>query len=137
MEESAVVEFLTKEGVKYDDLCVVMVMGDIIVGEVAPTQFDRLVGTPVMVSNPKRLLRVQRARGQEQISVEFVLGDYDLIEKGKMQVLPTHFFRLSWLSPQSRLNYLLLYAQYLERKKMSAALDAGLILPQMHVTSNG
>jgi hypothetical protein len=125
---------LEKAGVQPEKLCVLMVgASDQIVGEIELLK----IGEPVVVRNPKRLSRIQQVHngpnGAVGMSIMFMVGDLDLMEEGVAQFLPTGGYLIRWGNPASITSMLGLYAEFLERreqnKKMAAAKDAGIVLP--------
>lgn len=81
------------------------------------------------VLNPKRIIRLQQVQGGG-ISISLMIGDLDLLEGGKVSVIPQLVCRVIEQSPESQLSVFGLYLEFLARKVANRAVEAGLVLPQ-------
>jgi hypothetical protein len=88
----------------------------------------------ICIHNPKRILRLQQVQGNGVI-LSYMMGDFDLVEQGQINIAPTCWYRVVSQSPKTVLAILNLYKEYLDRKVHLKAEDAGLILPERRVTS--
>lgn len=115
-------------------LAVLAVGGEQIVGEIVNVFHSEdlagssLVGRPILMRNPKRLIRLQKMDQRSgALTIEFLLGDYDFIEEGVVEVQTSFGYWLEDISPQSQVGLLSLFVDFMNRRK---AVDTGLILPE-------
>lgn len=100
--------------------------GEQVLGELEDGDYQP--GTFIKITNPKRLIRIQQM-GQQGMSLQFLIGDFDLIESGSMNIVPTGWFWLRDQSPESYEAYIGLLVEFLNRKIRNRAAEAGLVLP--------
>lgn len=107
---------------------------DQVLGEVDSTELrlssNLLAGAPVLLKDPKRLFTLKQ-QTQQGISIQYIIGDFDLIESGEIAVQPTAGYYIKNQSPETYEAYLLLLMGYLERRSEHRARESGLVLPNV------
>lgn len=73
---------------------------------------QQLLQYPMVLKDPKRLMRQQQQRGQG-VSIIFMLASLDLLDEGFMEVHPIAISPFLWLGEETLLSYLGLYVTYL------------------------
>lgn len=125
---------LAEVGVDAERLAVVMVGNEQLLGETRQVSFD----DPTELKNPKRFARFQQTfknpDGSQAVSINFMIGDLDLVEGGTVYVRPVLGYFLGDLDERSIESFLNLYVEFITRKaenlvKMKAE-AAGLAFPK-------
>jgi len=126
----ALKETLSAQGVNVETLGIVTVEGESIYGE-CEWKTDK----EVIVTNPKRLVRLQRME-QNGLSVQFGLVNYDLMMRGGLitVVSPTIIISIEKLNEESQIAYLGLYMEHLNKEIMHKAVEAGLVIPKTSIS---
>ena len=135
------IEELNQKGVVAENLAIFHVGSDQIMAELegGDDDFDQLnehiqkYGF-VSIDNPKRILRLQQVQGSGVV-LSYMMGDFDLVERGEVNIAPTCWYRVVSQSPKSIYAILNLYKEYLDRRMQLKAEDAGLVLPERRVAS--
>ena len=133
-------EDLKTKDVSWDDMAVLMfganeqIIGEIIaIPDAKGIDFDyRLVNLSREIKNPKRFARLQRVT-PKGITVDFIVGDLDLVESGVMQVFAVGGYWISELGEESQGALLSLYYDFLKNKEAARVASSGLIIPDMRV----
>jgi hypothetical protein len=118
--------------VEPDDLMVVgAANGDMIIGE---SKEGLTLNGSMRLKNPKRLARIQqnainRETQQVQITINFMVGDYDLMQSGYLSIWPFVGYLFQDLGEESLDEMLTLYIQFFERKREHRLLQSGIALP--------
>lgn len=129
----AIKDALKSKGVAVEDLAVLMIPGDQIIGELVGESGPVCpVNRSVKVKNPKRILR-EMMRTNEGVVINFMVGDLDMVEEGMVFFHPHGGYRVDQISEDSQVHLLAIYADFMERKMMNKAKEAGLILPNQGV----
>lgn len=103
--------------------------GEQIFGEVGNVETHTLCGVPILVKNPKRFIRIQRAERDGGISIEFLVADLDMIEEGAVVLQAPLAYWIDYLSCPSQERYLGTYLMHLEQKKLMRAAASGIVSP--------
>lgn len=121
-----VVAELEEKNVNPDGLCILFIgTGEQVIGWCEGTPIP---GQPVDVLNPKRILRLQQVQGSG-ISISLMVGDLDLIEGGKVSLVPQLVAKVRDQNQVSQLSIYELYKEFLDRKVANRAVEAGLVIP--------
>lgn len=117
---------VTDEGhVNVDALMVVMMGQEQVLGECIGTTIEGQL--EITLKNPKRFLRLQQVQ-PGNFRIDFLIIDLDHMSSGKATFFPSGFYYLKDMDTLSQLRMLLLYATYLENKKVARAAQAGIKL---------
>lgn len=134
------IDELEKKGIHPTRLAIFHVGADQIMAEMEDDEdFDELSEHVekykfVCVNDPKRILRLQQVQGGGVV-LSYMMGDFDLVERGEINIAPTCWYRVASQSPKSAYAILTLYKEYLDRRMKHKAEDAGLVLPERGVAS--
>src|SRR5258708_7539245 len=116
---------LEDKKVSYSDLVVCNVGNETVLGEVVGTL---VVGASVTIKNHKRFMRLQVPR-DGLLMIDFLVGDYDLIDEGVILIKPSIAYRVLDQSVLAQTDFCRYYLSYLEKRVMTNAMAAGLSLP--------
>lgn len=123
---------LREKRIKVEDLVVVSInAGETIIGELITSQSqgeEKTLTGPLKVRNPKRIIRLQQM-SQQGLSIQFMVGDLDMLESGTIQVRSNLGYLIEDISVESQTALLHLYRDFLDRKAENRAREAGLHLP--------
>jgi hypothetical protein len=137
-KEVALLQTLEDAGVETQALAVFITgAGEQLIGECLEgyvLKNKSLVGVPYTVKNPKRFIRIQNV-SREGMSIQFMIGDLDMIEEGEVEVIANIAYWLEKQGDTTREEMLALYVQFLERKIRNKAVAAGLVLPNERITA--
>lgn len=134
------IEELEAKGVHPTKLAIFHVGSDQILSELAEDDDFESVSEHIQkygfinIDDPKRIIRLQQVQGGG-ITLSFMIGDFDLIEGGEINIAPSLWYRVASQNVPSAISILTLYKEYLERKTMNKAEAAGLVLPQSTIRS--
>jgi hypothetical protein len=98
---------------------------------------ELVIGGPTFIKNPKRFARYQKvsqkADGNQEVVINFMIGDMDLVESGNICVHANGGYYLGDIGESSAEAYLGLYAEFLVRKEGHMAeirrQPAGIVTP--------
>jgi hypothetical protein len=123
-------EALKREGVTDpDNLAVIQMANDSILGEVSATVDAVINLDPVTVSNPKRFVRVQRMDPNGGLNVEYAIIDFDaMLSGGQATVRPILFYWVSEAGPDGELTMLKMLLGYFDASRKRRAAAAGIHL---------
>lgn len=108
---------LREKGVEPGSLVVFRVLEDHIVGEtVEALKLEEMVLKPVLVRNPRRLLRLQRIDG-DNFNVNFTFIDYDLVETGVIALVAQVAMLLKALDEETRLKFCIMLDGFLDKRE--------------------
>ncbi len=136
--QRAVDELKKDYGVIADNLCVLTIGQEQLIGEVDAAVYPNLVGEVVCVERPLRYLRIQQVARDPQgnpagMSIQYMIGDLDMMHGGEALAVPGVGYYIRWLSEESSENYLVMLQQFLRNRtameKASKARASGLVLP--------
>lgn len=125
---------LKEFGLNPDRVAVFAVGGEQLVGEVLDTgipAYDRgtLTGIERRVKNPKRIIRLQNMDQRTgSLTIEFLLGNYDFISEGEIQIQSHFAYWLNKVSVDSQLNIFSLFVGFSDRRR---AQQSGLVIPEI------
>lgn len=126
----AVINELKEKGCRPDILTVAfLATGEQLIGEM----YASTPGAVLEMTNPKRILRLQQVQNGG-ISISLMVGDLDLLESGKVQLIPQLAYRVRDQSEDSQYAILTLYKEYLDRKRITKAEEAGIVIPSQSVS---
>jgi hypothetical protein len=126
----AILEDLVKNDVDPEKLCVLTCATEQYVGELVEYVDDGAAPVRVKLKNPRRVLRLQKVE-PGNLRIDILLLDIDLISSGEITFWPVVFYKLTDVSPESRLRMMALYARYFKEQEQKRAKEAGIILPEM------
>jgi hypothetical protein len=113
-----------------------MATGEQLIGEVHPfnPKDDVEPGKVMVVTNPKRIIRMtsQRSGGLE---INIFVGEMDLLDAGFIYVIPQMMYQIILQPEGAQLAILGLYKEFLDRKVINRAEEAGLVVPTNTITS--
>lgn len=105
--------------------------GECMLGEV-DGDLDTLRKEVVEVHNPKRLLSIRQV-AQGGLSVQYLIGDWDLVSGGTVFVRPRGGYWIKDLDAESQEALYGLFMEYLDRKVQNRAAEAGLAVVSARV----
>jgi hypothetical protein len=98
-----------------------------IIGEIIGEPSSLVIGS-VKVKDPKRYLRIQQMT-QEGLSISFMIGDLDMMDSGTVEARPNWGYYVKDMGTRGQTDLLRLYVDFLERRSVNRAKEAGLHLP--------
>ena len=117
------ISYMKGKGVNVEKLVVAYAGTDTLIGETENPDTE-VIG----LTNPKRIFRLSQMQSGGLV-ISYMLGDWDFMETGIINVRPHSWFHLL-SEPDSVVSAVLdLYREFLERKVLHKAEDAGLVLP--------
>lgn len=129
-------ELLRQKGIEPDSLVLLKVHDETIIGEtVDEVPMAQLVGTPLRIKNPRRVLRIQRTNG-ENYSVNFNIIDYDMMEEGYAIVSSAMTILLKLCCDETQYRYLGMLFSSLQHKERAKEISRGgsrIIRPDLEV----
>lgn len=112
-----------------DNLAVVQVANDSIIGELHATVDDIRELKPVVLTNPKRFVRVQRMDPNGGLNVEYAIIDFDAMTKGgQITVRPILVYWVDQAGPDGQLTMLKMLLGYFDASRKRRAAAAGIHL---------
>lgn len=88
--------------------------------------FEPAPGAICTVEDPKRVIRITQVQGNG-LSISMMVGDLDLLEAGKVKLIPQIVYKVTEQSDESQLAILTMYSEYLGKKSVPAS---NLVIPQ-------
>lgn len=128
----AMKKHLLEDGKINIDRCVmVLCNGEQIIGEIDESQpLECPANGYVELKDPKRVLRIQHMdKASGSIVTNFVVGDFDLVEGGRMKVKADAWVSFPMLSFRSQKNFVSLMRDVVANKMRERAAEAGLVTP--------
>jgi hypothetical protein len=123
LNKTELLTFFTEKGVEVSKLVVVYVGPDTLIGETNDPNSE-VIG----LKNPKRIFRLSQMQSGGLV-LSYMLGDWDFMETGIINVRPQAWYHLL-SEPDSVIEAVLnLYREFLNRKVLNKAEEAGLVLP--------
>ncbi|TXH08006.1 MAG: hypothetical protein E6R04_11740 [Spirochaetes bacterium] len=123
LNKTELLTFFTDKGVEVSKLVVVYVGPDTLIGETNDPNSE-VIG----LKNPKRIFRLSQMQSGGLV-LSYMLGDWDFMETGIIYVRPQAWYHLL-SEPDSVIEAVLnLYREFLNRKVLNKAEEAGLVLP--------
>lgn len=122
---------LKNEGIKDpDNLAVVQVGNDSIIGELFATVDAIMKLEPVILTGPKRFVRIQRMAPEGGLNVEYAIIDFDAMTSGEGQITvrPAMVYWVDQAGTDGQLTLLKMLLGYFDASRKRRAAAAGIHL---------
>lgn len=125
--------YLSDKGVDTQSLGVwTVAANELALGECSVKSPDAPGPFQATIANPKRFYRLTQV-GPGGMSINYMIGDWDLIDQGFLDVNASAMYYLRHQSIQAQIDTLNLYKQYFERRAAARVLEAGLVTPSSSI----